>query len=280
MTRMVKAVSDMDFDEVSLVDRPAVPHARVALAKRHDLEDSVGDYFDQDGDVVDINDLEAGDIVADENGQLFEWVEDPDDEDETAPAAERELETVGKNFPGAVFGREPLSKSTEATIREELRKAQTEGDRDAVIAKAFGEITKAEQRANEAEAIAKSEQTLRLTREYISKAAEYNVPIPAEELGPVLLGMAVAEFDGQLPTGSCAVIHKALCASGEMLYTEAGFDGQADNLDPFDQVEAYLESEVAKAARGGAEVSKAQATTNFFESNPRAYDDYVAGLGR
>ncbi len=280
MSRMVKAVSDMDFDEVSLVDRPAVAHARVALAKRHTLEDTVGDYFDQDGDVVDLSELEAGDIVSDENGQLFEWVEDGEDED--APV-ERELETVGKSFPGSVFGtREPLSKSTEATIREELRKAQTEGDRDAVIAKAFGEISKAEQRANRAEEIAKSEQTLRLTREYISKAAEYNVPIPAAELGPVLLSMAVAEFDGALAEGSCAVIHKALCAAGEMLYTEAGFDGQADNLDPFDQVEAFISGEVAKAARtaGGEVISKEAATANYFESNPRAYDDYVAGLGR
>lgn len=279
MSRMVKAVSDAIYDEVSLVDRPAVEHGRIALAKRANQEDTVGDYFDQDGDAVDINELEDGDVVTDETGAQFVWVED---EPEAAAEVEPELETVGKSFPGSVFGaREPLSKSTEASIREELRKAQTEGDRDAVIAKAFGYISKAEQRANAAEQIAKSEQTLRLTREYISKAAEYNVPIPADELGPVLLGMAVAEFDGQLPTGSCAVIHKALCAAGEMLYTEAGFDGSADNVDPFDQVEAFIAGEVAKSARSGSEpISKEAATADYFESNPRAYDDYVAGLGR
>jgi hypothetical protein len=165
-----------------------------------------------------------------------------------------------------------LKKSFADEVREELSKAVTDADRDEVLAKALGQLDEYEAGIAEAQEIAKSERDLRLTREYIAKAAEYNVPVDPEDLGPVLLHMAEA-----LPYEDCLVIHKALSAAGEMLFDEAGYTGQADNLDPFEQVEALLDERVSK---GNEPVSKAKAVTEFFDNDPRAYDEYRASLGR
>ena len=47
-----KWLSDMEIDEISLVDRPANRHARVAISKRADEEAVMPEYFLQDGSPV------------------------------------------------------------------------------------------------------------------------------------------------------------------------------------------------------------------------------------
>lgn len=250
MPRRVKELSNIEIDEVSLVDRPANQHAKVAIAKRAPEEETVPEIYDENGNLVDIASLEEGDIIVDEEGNEYVWSFDADDEF----ADEEELVEVGKSFAD--------------DIREELSKALTDIDRDDVIAKALGEVSKAEARANEAEQIAKAERTLRLEREYISKAAEYNVPIAPEELGPVLMRMA-----DSMSYDDCAVIHKALTAAGEIIWEEVGYQGLSDNSDVFSQVDALAGEFVSKA---DGNVSKHAAVADLFATNPRAYDEYLS----
>ena len=262
MPQQVKQVTDMVIDEISLVDRPANQHAQIVIAKRATQEDAVADYFTADGAPVDVDTLEIGDTVFDADANEFEFVVEDD---------ERELETAG--VAKSAFGQRPPETSDSlAALRQELSKAITEGDRDTVLSKALDQVAEFEKRASAAESIAKSERDLRLEREYISKAAEYNVPIEAEELGPVLMRMA-----DSMAYDDCAVIHKALTTAGQILFTELGYEGSGDNVDPFKQVEAYLEEQ--SVSKSG-DVSKAQSITDFYSDNPQAYDEYVAGLGR
>lgn len=256
---MPKQIEDMEIDEISLVDRPANQHALVTIAKRAPKEDIVPDmFYDQQGDPVDENELNFGDHVFDADGQ--EYILEPDDEDNDE-AAERELADAGVS--------KAFSSDTEEygmSILEELAKAVTDSDRDQVIAKALGQNVELAKRLEAAEQLATNERTLRLEREYIEKAAEYNVPIEPESLGPVLMRMAeTMSFD------DCAVIHKALTSAGEILYSEAGFQGQADNDDPLVQVERIIDQAVSKSE---GQVSKSQAMTEFFVTNPDAYDAY------
>jgi len=225
----------------------------VAIAKRAPKEETVPEeIYDENGNIVDLASLEEGDIIVDEEGNEYVWTFEADDEEEAL--FEEELEMVGKSFAD--------------DIREELSKALTDIDRDDVIAKYVGEISKAEARAYEAESIAKAERTLRLEREYISKAAEYNVPIAPEDLGPVLMRMAeTMSYD------DCAVIHKALTSAGEILWEEVGYQGLSDNSDVFSQVDALAGDFVSKSESG---VSKHAAVADLFASNPRAYDEYLA----
>ena len=83
-------------------------------------------------------------------------------------------------------------------------------------------------------AVAKSERDLRLTREYIAKSAEYNLPVDPKELGPVLYRMAES-----MSYDDCAVIAKCLESAGNILFEELGYQGGGDNSDIYSQVEAH-----------------------------------------
>jgi len=267
---MPKRVTDIEFDEVSLVDRPANPHASVVIAKRADQEADVPDeFYDDQGQAVDLDSLDEGAVVYDGEGNPFQL--SFEDEEVAEPADEKELVEVGKSAFAPQAGASPAATQLYEQLKQELSKAADDESRNAVMSKALDALSKSESRAREAEQIAKSEREIRLTREYISKAGEYNVPVAAEELGPVLMRMAE-----RMPYEDCAVIHKALTAAGEMLYDEVGFDGSADNTDPFAQIDQYLNDAVAKA---DGKVSKAAALTEFFDNDPGAYDAYRAQLG-
>lgn len=262
--RAVNRVTDMEIDEVSMVDRAANTSATIVFSKRADQEDSMPDFVDADGNPLDLSQFDEGDVLEDDDGNLFEvsFDDDGDDGDDGSYdyADDAEYETVGKS---AFFADDEVY----ASIRDDLSKAVNEEGRSQVLSKAFRSLSKraeeAEYRLQVAEDVAKSERDLRLEREYISKAAEYNVPIDAEDLGPVLMRAAES-----LSYDDCAVIHKALCAAGEMLYTEAGFDGIGAVDDPMAQIDAFLDERVHK----GDGYTRAGAMTDFFDQNPEAYD--------
>lgn len=259
MARRINAVIDMDVDEISLVDIPAAPGARVAIAKRAPEEDTVPEIYDEQGNPVDPDALELGQTVYDADGEAYEVVPDDDgDEDIEDAVEERELVEVGKSFRG--FDPE--------AFRTELSKAVTDIERDEVVSKAFGTISRLERQLAEATEIAKAEQSIRLTREYVEVAKSYNIPTSPEVLGPVLMRMAETMSDAD-----CSVIHKALSGAGAALFNEVGFVGGADNADVMSQVDAAIEASIAKS---GANISKAEATAEFFELNPEAYDEYLA----
>lgn len=258
MPRQVKELTNIEIDEISLVDRPANQYATVAIAKRATEEDAVPDFFTEDGQPVDLDYLEMGSVVYDEDGNAFQMVED---EGEEAEELDDELVSVGKAFGDSMVDR----------VRHDLSKAFTDIERDEVISKAADEVSKAYARAEHAEEIAKSERDLRLTREYISKAAEYNVAIHPTELGPVLMRMAESmSFD------DCAVIAKALESASDAAFQEVGYAGGGSNSDIFMAAEAAANELVGKSASG---ISKAAATAQVFEANPYAYDEYLASRG-
>lgn len=349
MTRKVKELSDMEIDEISLVDRPANQYASVLIAKRDDTEEvSVPEIYDEDGSVLtDFDALEEGQVVFDADGQAYEVEfnsdddEDPEDdtdEDESEDDesededSEEDLVEVGKGMASAVKGmasafkggfKNPslapkasgnsAAKGFKSTfnagqhvgahkaayaggsalvtgaaggavaqnqfgksasfadeIRESLSKALGDAERDEVISKAMEQVQVLSESLQVAEEIAKSERDLRLTREYIEVAKAYNVPVDANDLGPVLMRMAEV-----LPDEDLAVIHKALSSAGEMIFDEIGYIGGGDNVDVLSQVDNIIDGAIQKNAEG-ANISKAEAMADFFASNPAAYDEYLA----
>jgi hypothetical protein len=253
MTRRVSRLTDMEIDEISLVDRPAAPGAKVVIAKRATQEVHVPEIYDKQGNPVDPDLLKLGDQVFDANGQAFEVVEDNDDEYEDAADLEQELELVGKNFADE--------------LRTELSKALTDVERDEIVSKAFGRVSELEAELKDTRLIAKSEQTIRLEREYVEVAKGYNIPANPSELGPVLMRMAESMSDSD-----CRVIHKALTTAGSTIFDEVGLIGGGDNADPMAQVDAAIDASIAKS---GANISKAEATEAYFLAHPEAYDAFL-----
>ena len=255
MPKPAARLRDMEIDEVSVVDKGAAADALIAIAKRATQEVDMPSYTYEDGTPVTEDQLAEGDIVFDEAGNAFEYVLQDEDVQELDDELieEPELEPVGKS----AFG------SFTDEIREEISKAfaGTGQDQEAVKAlfsKAAAEIDTLRQRATEAETIAKAERDARLTDAYISKAASYNLPIGAEELGPVLFRMAET-----MSYEDCSVINKCLTAAGATIFEEIGHVGGGDNDDILTQVSKA-------AAEGGVDPSE------VFDQNPDAYSAYLA----
>jgi hypothetical protein len=260
MPRPIRNLKNMEIDEISLVDKGANQHAMITIAKRAPEEDEMPEFdiYNEDGEVLSEDDLNVGDIVYDEDGAAYEFVGDEEN------AEEREPETVGKS---AFFEDQSEPSSFSKEIMEELSKAFSDDDRDAVIAKALGRVQELENAHNQYAEIAKAERDLRLTREYISKAEDYNLPVDPQELGPVLYRMAeTMDYD------DCAVIAKCLEAAGTMLFEEAGFQGSGENADPMAVVEAYANENIEKSNG----VSREAMISKVFDENPAAYDEYLS----
>lgn len=270
-------LSDMDFDEVSTVDKPANQYSRIVLAKRDqedgmpeqdDYEDSL-EIFDSEGDPVDPDDLEVGEVVFDAEGNAWEFGPIEDEFE-----YEYEPELVGKSaFLDGAGGVDPTS-AVLAGLSEQLSKALDDEARDEVVSKAVQGLVWENQtlakRLAAQEEVAKREREVRLEREYIVKADSYNVPVHPEQLGPVLMRMSES-----MSYDDCAVIDKALTASGE-IFTELGLGGESDGNDPFAQIEEYVADAADQVAKrdGLGPISKEQATVAFFENNPEAYNEY------
>lgn len=326
--KVVKNVTDMEFDEISVVDRGGNQFADVVIAKRAPEEEThMPELFNEEGELLSEDSLEDGQIVYDVEGNAYEFEldaeadveEETEIEDEVAEELEPEL--VGKGFadtftrlasrtksvvpkvqqaasqatytkPGAKLlgtpgkrlaagtavgaaggaGAMSLKKSDEGIrksfseeVMEELSKAMSDEDRDQVISKALGAVEELLEAQAEAVEIAKAERELRLTNEYIAKAAEYNLPVDPAELGPVLYRM-VEKMDHD----DCAVIAKCLDAASTALFDEVGYVGGGDNIDPLERVNALVGEQVAKSEDAH------DAFLNVMDSNPAAYDEYLA----
>jgi len=271
MPRPRMNLTDMDIDEISTVDKAANQLSRFVIAKRAPEEDEMPKLFNQEGQPLDEQDLEFGDVVFDDQGNAYEYVEDGDTEEYEVHEEESqpELAGVGKRAPeqSAFFENKPQQGSFTASVMEELSKAFSDEDRDQVIAKALGRVEQIESQFSEVAKAAQAERDLRLTREYISKAAEYNLPVDAAELGPVLYRMAE-----QMSYDDCSVIAKCLETAGEIIYEEVGYQGGGDNADVYSQVAQHAYDTFGKAE----DFTEVTAINKVFDDNPDAYDEYLA----
>lgn len=278
--RTVRAVSDMELDEVSLVDRPANPHASIVIAKAYQGEDMETGYFWLDGTPV-LEDDEVGpeDQFQDAEGNVYQLSDEAIAQmqaDAEEAANEPELAEVGKSAFGRSTERGPVQKSLAEELRESLSKAVGDAGTREVLAKALQAVEVSDQRASQAEQIAKSERDIRLTREYISKAESYGeIPgVTADELGPIL--KRCEEF---LPNEDCVTLNKVFEATGNVLFQELGRagTGSVDGTDPFKVVEELIATgEGVSKSTTGKTLSKAAQTEAYFAENPEAYDEYMA----
>lgn len=347
MTRRTM-LSDLEIDEVSTVDRPANQHGLITFSKRltgfrksetHDEEGSMPptateiEVFDSEGAPVDVDSLEHGALVYDEEGNEYMYadpdeVEDPDeDDDETggvvgkafpggaASALTRGRQAVGsafedaKNFmaprtgpqsrgAGGQFGqkgrqlsrngklvlggagaagaagaagyattKKSLSKSLGDSVLEELSKAVTQDEQRAIIAKALDEVQVAKAETSQVWKAFEEERNIRLEREFIAKADEYNLPVEPEAFGPVLKRLVERMDEADLE-----VLDQVFKAAGDLLFNEYGHVGGGANSSVIDEVDALASQMVSKA--GGA-FSTAEAQVALLEANPEMYDLYI-----
>jgi hypothetical protein len=168
------------------------------------------------------------------------------------------------------YGYQKTKKSLGDEVLEGLSKAVDDNERNQYIAKALDEIEvyKAQNEAMAEELDAMYED--RIEDVFISKAAEYNLPVSPEVLGPILKAMTEVLDDEQLD-----VVDALFASVGDALYDEIGYVGDTDNLSVIDQVDAYADELVGKS-----DLTAAQAQVLAFEANPAAYEAYLLENGR
>lgn len=165
----------------------------------------------------------------------------------------------------------------EVTFLQELSKNLEDEDTREAIDKALDAVSKANDRAESAEKIAKEERDHRLTQDYIAKARAYvNLPVPAEEFGPVL-----KRLDETLEEGEMDLVTKALSAANETVatvgaFTEIGKRGGVENFEAVSKVDSAAKELVEK----NEDLSMEQARERVFEENPSLYDEYLQESGR
>jgi hypothetical protein len=318
----VNRLTDMTFDEVSAVDVPANQLGRIAIAKSAAQEEQVSDkIFDGQGEEVDPDTLEAGDVVYTADGTELTAVpvdedgnEVEDDADEVGKSmfsnamegAKRGAGLVGR-APGGIdtgsrayragnfVGRKPrktaaavggaagvagggayalreTSKSLGDEVLTALAKAATDTDRNAVIAKAMDEVSKANARAAQAQAEIAKMRDEQATAAFVAKAAELGIPADPEVAGPILK----AAYSALNPQQQ-AFMDQVLAAGGDAIFTELGKSGAGNGGSMFEEVVAHASDLVEKASGG---ITHEQAVAALFEANPAAYDEYLRENGR
>jgi hypothetical protein len=326
MNRNIKKLFDIEIDEVSVVDRPANQHGLIAFAKNdtglneeESMADEAVEVYDADGVAVDTDVLENGDVVFDDEGNEYVFVEDSEDDEDFEDDIEDEEDDVekmmspfarnafkakfatqnamgkvkqskagewakknpGKALAGAGAGigaggymAGSVGKQDEMSlgdsILEELSKAVTEYDREAIIAKAMDEVEIAKAQAVEALEYAAAIEDARVTDAFISKAAEYNLPVSAEVFGPILKSIAETLTEEELD-----LLDELFSSIGDSLYNEIGYVGESSNNSVLDTVNGLASEFVGKS-----DATYEQAFTAMFEANPSAYDAYLAENGR
>lgn len=272
---MPNRLSDMIFDEVSLVYKGANQHSRVAIAKSADgveQEEAMG-YTDQDGNPVDVDNLQEGDVVFDEEGQGFVFTEGDGSDYEVADAEpEPVLAGVGKSFGRKQEVAKKDNPSFEDDVRYQLSKALTDEDRDAVITKAAGYITHLEQLVSKAQSDVEQEREIRREAEYMEIAKSYGgLPVSQEELASALMDCAE-----NLDDASIVTLQKCLAAASDAIsFDELGSTGGGYNSDVMAVIEQHANSGVAKSDGSTQEAEIAKA----FEADPNLYLQYLQETG-
>jgi hypothetical protein len=247
-------LSDMDFDEISLVTRPANQLSKVVLYK--------GDIEMPDSEEV-LEDPNHSVTKADSE----EYVEEEEEEEEEeVEKTEREamleyidtLEVANDELLAKLEGGPAISK------RDELLKSA-----DPAIVQL---IKSAEDRASAAEAIAKSERDHRVEREFIAKAAEFeNLSVTAEDLGPVL--KAAAE---RLEEDDYTLLNKVLTSANEVIasgetFNEIGRSASFDSEEGMGRIE-----QVAKTYQAtDPSLTREAAISKAVSEDPTLYDSYL-----
>ena len=265
-------LTDMEFDEISLVTRPANQLSKVVLYKSGDMdmpeaEDEVfdlDDTLDKGGYKKDDDDESETDRIVDEDEAILRLKES-----KKKVKKDEEVESM-LNYIEAL-------ESANETLMAKLDEAGEESfeEYDHILKGADPEIVElfkaAEERAAVAEEIAKAERENRLQREFIEKAATYDsLPVETATFGSVLKdaseNMDADTYDAL--TTVLAAANEAISQGG--LMNEIGVSGTFDaesGMGRIEQVASVLRSENPDLTR---EAAIAKAVTD----DPSLYDIY------
>lgn len=292
-------LTDMEFDEVSLVTRPANQLSKVVLFKSDvsNSEEIVAEEKTVE-EAVEVEPVleQAEESVEKGYGKMkgmkkkgmpaMEDEEEMEDDEEEMPMKKKgkmkkDDDTV--EIPSEVYDYIETLESANAELVDAIEKMSKEqqDEKDEILKSAdprLVEIVKGlEERASAAETIAKAERDHRLVQEYIAKASTLsNLPIKAEEFGSVLKNVAEALTEEQF-----SAIWQVLNAANSNLskaglFNEIGKSSTPDNDGPLANIE-----KVATALRqANPLLTREQSIAKAVETDANLYKQYIKEAGK
>jgi hypothetical protein len=304
-------LTDMEFDEVSLVTRPANQLSKVVLFKS-DVSNSE-EIVAEEKTVEEAVEVEPVLEQAEESVEkgygmgmkmkkkkempafIKEKMEEEDmekEEEEEDEMPMKKMKHKGKmkkddddsvEIPSEVYDYIETLESANAELVDAIEKMAKEqqDEQDEILKSAdprLVEIVKGlEERASAAETIAKAERDHRLVQEYIAKAGTLkNLPIKAEEFGSVLKNVAEALTEEQF-----SAIWQVLNAANSNLskaglFNEIGKSSTPDNDGPLANIE-----KVATALRqANPLLTREQSIAKAVETDANLYKQYIKEAGK
>lgn len=264
----------MEFDEISLVTRPANQLSKVVLYKGDmNMPDTDAEFDTEDGIDPDLT-----------KGGKYKKRDDDDPESEENRIVDEDealdrLKALKKDDAelASLLDYVETLEAANDYLMSKLEEEYEEGsDFDELMKTAdpaLVEIIKAtEERAAMAEEIAKAERDYRVEREFIAKAADYSsLPIHPEEFGPVLKAAAEALTEEQF-----TALSQVLAASNEAIATGGVFDeiGRSAAFDA-DSSMGRIEQAAKHLQATDGELSREAAIAKAVTADPTLYDAYL-----
>jgi len=303
MKKKGNRLTDMEFDEVSLVTRPANQMSKVVLFKSDEPASSEEEQVNPEVEVSEVVEAVAeaveAPVVADapeaeesvEKGygmkmkkkKMIPAMEEEEDMEEEEMTKKKKMKKDAEvEVPSEVYDYIEALESANAELVEQITKMAEEADaeaqaKDEEIFKSADprlvELVKGlEERASAAEAIAKAERDHRLEQEFVSKASTLsNLSVKAEEFGVVLKGIADQltneQFDAiwQVLTSANANLAK----SG--LFVEFGKSNTADGDGPM----SIIEKAAAALRQSNPSMTREQSIAKAVEADANLYNQYI-----
>ena len=299
MNKTANRLSEMEFDEISLVTRPANQLSKVLLVKSDTVSEDEMPEVEVEVEEEATESVEKGHgaetkMKKKKDGEMPDFIKDKMDasEDEDEDEEEEEEMPIKKGkmkksseteIPAEVFDYIEALESANNELMSSIEKMQKE--RSALVKEDSEEIFKsadprlveliksAENRAVAAEQIAKAERDFRLEREYISKSQTLtHLPVSFEDFGKVLKNasevLEEADFDAiwQVLTAANAGISK----SG--LFGEVGkSSAQADVNSPM----SAIERAAASLRKDNPSLTAEQAISKAVSADAELYNEYI-----
>lgn len=295
-------LTDMEFDEISLVTRPANQLSKVVLFKSDTPEQ---EHMTSENEQQDEVEKAKGDKMPEELKRRFgidDESEDDEDEDEMKKAKmppamddeDDEEDDMDKMYgskkmkkddvidlPSEVYEYIEALEAANSEMSDQLEKFAAEESEavDTDILKSADPqivaiVKAAEDRAAAAEKIAKAERDFRLEREFIGKAAELSaLPAEAEAFGKVLKSVAEAVDEATFDTLMTVLTAANEGISTGNLFAELGKASAFDNDGPTGEINKAA----ARLIEANPGLTHEQAVAKAVDANPSLYNEYLRG---
>jgi hypothetical protein len=294
VTAIGNRLTDMEFDEISLVNRPANQLSKVVLFKSDAEaasmtdESVVQEETTIDDDEMTEDSIDKGGMYGHSKGNKKRRRKKGapeiliDDEEGDVNVTKDDIEKDSVDLPSEVYEYISALEAANSELTEQLSKndeaAQQEAEQEDILKAADPEIVAivkaAEERAEAAEVIAKAERDFRLEREFVSKASSLdNLSVDADAFGKVLKTAAEAlpkeDFDmllGVLEGANSSVEAGAV-------FAEVGKSGGFDNDGPT----SALNKAAASLREIDSDLTPEQAIAKAVTEDPTLYQEYLKG---